>query len=55
MKAGKMKANYVAIILMLGLPSFMSAEEIPVNFVDANLKLAVETTLGISDPTPTVT
>lgn len=42
---------YIAIVLQLSISSLLLAD--PVEFVDPNLKLAVEAELGIADPTPT--
>lgn len=48
----KVVVSFVTLIGLLGfMPSGMA--QVPVNFPDANLKAAVETALGISDPTPT--
>jgi Leucine-rich repeat (LRR) protein len=51
---GIIKTRYVyvmALVVLLGLSSLAKAA--PVNFPDANLKAAVESKLGITDPTPT--
>ncbi|MBW1823862.1 MAG: leucine-rich repeat domain-containing protein [Deltaproteobacteria bacterium] len=48
----KVVAILLALVGLLGLSQLTMAED-PVCFVDANLKAAVESALGISDPTPT--
>ena len=47
-----MKKLIVILIGLLGISQLAIAED-PVNFPDANLKAAIESELGISDPTPT--
>ncbi len=46
----KLLLGFVSLIMLLGLPSFVAAED-PVNFVDSNLKAAVENALSIPNPT----
>jgi internalin A len=46
------KSIFLIIIFVTVLSKPLPAEE-PVDFADANLKAAVETELGINDPTPT--
>jgi hypothetical protein len=41
------------VSVVLFMPASMAKAEDPVYFADANLKAAVESELGISDPTPT--
>jgi hypothetical protein len=48
----KVVVSLLALVVLLGLSPFAMAED-PVYFADANLKAAVESHLGISDPTPT--
>jgi len=46
------KKIYFIILLITTIPYLAPAEE-PVYFADANLKVVVEKTLGVADPTPT--
>jgi Leucine-rich repeat (LRR) protein len=46
-----MKITLLALSLLLAVSSAQAEE--PVYFADANLKAAVETALGVSNPTPT--
>jgi hypothetical protein len=48
----KVVVSLLALVGLLGFSPFAMAED-PVPFPDANLKAAVESALGISDPTPT--
>jgi hypothetical protein len=48
----KVVVSLLALVGLLGLSPLAMAED-PVYFPDANLKAAVESALGISDPTPT--
>ena len=48
----KALASLLTFVGLFGLTQLAMAED-PVYFADANLKAAVESELGISDPTPT--
>ena len=48
----KVVACLLALVVMLGIPPLAMAED-PVIIPDPNLKAAIESALGIIDPTPT--